>query len=62
MKGVWTLAPNPTVEVHCNNFVARIVWHINIFNMDINSWVNSCESLSDFPLGVICNFLPDYLQ
>lgn len=46
------LPPNPAVKVHCNNLVSGIIRHINIFDMDINNWIKSCEYLSNFRWGL----------
>ena len=62
MVGMRVLAPYPSVEVHGYHFLPGIIRNVNIFNFDINHWLQSRKGLGYFLLSVVSHFLTDYLQ
>lgn len=57
MRCIWSFAPNPAANLHCNNLVTRIVWHIDILDTNINSRLQTSSSQSELSLSTIGNFL-----
>ena len=52
----------PTIEMHYNDLMSRIIYNIYIFYFHIHCWLKSRQSLRYFLLRIISYFLSQNLQ
>ena len=56
------VTPYPTIEMHRDYLIARMLRHINILDCDIHCRFDTRKRLSNLTLGTIGYFLPNNLQ
>ena len=59
---IWLLAPFPSIEMKCYDFVSGIFRDIDIYRLNVVSRFNSCQSLRNLTFRIVSHLLTDNLK